>query len=451
MTDFLCLEARFHEAEERIGRLEREKGEESAARRVAEEALAASRRELEEARDTAEKRSSALRKEAARAEELREEARELRDSLSRTRIELARREHALSQTQDETAAAAARLAEEGARTEREMERAAAAERQARELQVKLESARAELATAKSAAAAGAAGEAAAAAAAEAGRRAAAAEDRAAREEERSRQLERENERLGRQLKEARQELAEQRELWGREEAAMRALHRALEARVQEEETGRKDALAAAEAAREQLAQAEEAWSRAAQQLRERLAENEKPKAQQRPETQPPPEQQPEAALGGLASRLTGELEAKTRQLHAYKLENHKLNSSLQEIVREIEAKAPSIQNMRREWEEATRDRERMAAQLRKALEGHADMESLVLEMRTRERALQQHVQDLGLQISSLLNSEVQRQAEGDGGGIAHLIRFKVGIPKACFFLFSIVSFSPAGRGGAAAA
>ena len=80
--------------------------------------------------------------------------------------------------------------------------------------------------------------------------------------------------------------------------------------------------------------------------------------------------------------------------------------------------------MRREWEEATRDRERMSAQLRKALAGHADMEALVLEMRSREKALQQHVEDLGVQIATLLNQGVQRQAEQNVSGIAHLIRFR---------------------------
>lgn len=123
------------------------------------------------------------------------------------------------------------------------------------------------------------------------------------------------------------------------------------------------------------------------------------------------------------TQLAARLEAVTRQLYRYKLENHRLSASLSELVSEVEARAPAMQSMRREWEEAQRARERVSAQLRRALAGHAELESALADMRTREAALQSHCADLGRQLAVVLHGQMQSNAEQSENAVDHLVAF----------------------------
>lgn len=374
-----------------------------------------------------ERTEQALRREASRCEELRSEVRNVREELQRAETKCVRAEHRARECEEGQRRALENAKESEEKSLKSQERAEDAERKTRsaEAEKKLWERRALDAEERLRSGRG---DSSLSSTDEALRvRAAQAEERAAREGERAKQLERESERLGRLLAEAKSEMAKQREMWGKEESAMKGLQRALEARLEDERRARVTAEQEARVAEERLKNKEEEWERQVQELKQRIeGVQSAPPSESQARNQEDDHMDVEdnsAALGGIASQMASRLEATTRQLYHYKAENSKLNESLGEIVREIESKAPVIQNMRREWEEAVRSRERMSLQLKKTLESHAQMETAVLEMKTRETVLQQHIEDLGTQISVLLQKQVQHRAE-QGDADAAVVTFK---------------------------
>ncbi len=214
----------------------------------------------------------------------------------------------------------------------------------------------------------------------------------------------------------RSELERVRDASERAEAALHALVKALESKLEALQQQHRSSNAEREQLRTQLDDARAELQALREQAEKELA------------SQPQEDAGEDSAEDGVVAdatptQLAARLEAVTKQLYRYKTENHRYKESLATLVEEVESKAPAIQNMRREWEEAQKERERLSVQLRRALAGHAALESTLSEMRSREQALQAHCKDLGKQVATLMHQQVQEDAVHATEGDLHLVTF----------------------------
>jgi nucleoprotein TPR len=105
--------------------------------------------------------------------------------------------------------------------------------------------------------------------------------------------------------------------------------------------------------------------------------------------------------------LEQKFEVAAHQLQVERSENRRLNNYLNQILQEIEEKAPLIEEQRREWDRAIRQHEQLSTNLEHALR---DNEKLTIELNLlhkQKSSLSQECEDLAQQVQILLK-ESQR-------------------------------------------